>query len=254
MSFTNYYFNYGFNSAMEKEAARKEKEDEGMGWGAKLGLGALGAAGLGAGAYYSPEILNALGQGDSALWAHQNLKAPMQEAGGYLADKAGEGVDAVKEQYDKYLGGPEGAVPFRPEAIGEQHMEQIDSMGDMARDLKGAAQDTPLAPGVSMEQAMGEVDTGAKAMAAHQASALANKMAVMEKIKAMQPINEPGGALSTLNEINKDPGGFAKGMYNTGKDAITGAHKAVQKALVPTAADVQMDPRLPMNGNLIQHR
>lgn len=47
MKFTDYYFNLGYQSTLEKVAARKKK-DEGMSLGAKLGLGAagLGAAGL----------------------------------------------------------------------------------------------------------------------------------------------------------------------------------------------------------------
>ena len=47
MSFTNYYFQFGYNSTLEK-TAKKKQEDEGMSTGSKLGLGALGAAGLGA--------------------------------------------------------------------------------------------------------------------------------------------------------------------------------------------------------------
>ena len=67
MSFTDYYFNLGYQSTLEKVAAKKKK-DEGMGWGAKLGLGALGAAGLGAGAYFGGDALKGVGLDTAGDW------------------------------------------------------------------------------------------------------------------------------------------------------------------------------------------
>ena len=79
MSFTDYYFELGYNSTLEKVAARKQK-DEGMSLGAKLGLGALGAAGLGAGAYFGGDIANALGADRVGDFLNQNITSPVNDA------------------------------------------------------------------------------------------------------------------------------------------------------------------------------
>ncbi len=135
MSFTNYYFELGYNTAIEKVAAKKE--DEGMGWGAKLGLGALGAGALGAGAYFSPEILNSLGQGGAAEWAAQNVQTPMQEAGKYLAGKAGEAGEAVADKAsDAYRGASsavKGALTSKEELI-ENAMNRAETMQNFMSD------------------------------------------------------------------------------------------------------------------------
>ena len=72
MSFTDYYFNFGYNSALEKVA-----KDEGMSAGQKaaLGLGGLGA--LGAGAYFGGDALQ-----DAAQYITDNAEP------GMLADTA----------------------------------------------------------------------------------------------------------------------------------------------------------------------
>ena len=58
-SFTDYYFEYGYNSALEKIA--KAKDDEGMSLGAKAGIGAGAAGAAGAAGYYGGEGLKAMG-------------------------------------------------------------------------------------------------------------------------------------------------------------------------------------------------
>ena len=130
MSFTNYYFKLGYQSTLEKVAAKKK--DEGMGIGSKLGLGALGAAGLGAGAMYGGQGMSALGNliddpsalesikralgsdpgalgsigdalrsGGSAM--HDAVGGPMQEGIGALGGMAADKDDALKDlAVDKY--------------------------------------------------------------------------------------------------------------------------------------------------------
>lgn len=90
MSFTNYYYNYGFNSTMEKIAA--DKKNEGMPTGAKaaLGLGgAAGLAGLGYGAhqgYLGAGAQELLGQGMAAG----------KDAIDYTGDKGAEVAEYIK--------------------------------------------------------------------------------------------------------------------------------------------------------------
>ena len=79
MSFTDFYFNFGYNSALEKVA----KDEESMSTAKKLGLGALGAGVLGAGAYFGGDALKDLG-----AMAAENVKAIPMEGAGDMTNQA----------------------------------------------------------------------------------------------------------------------------------------------------------------------
>lgn len=155
MSFTKYYFDYGYNTTMEKFAKDKE---EGMGLGAKLGLGALGAAGLGAGAYYSPEILGGLsdlakdnlepgmmshslysGLGDAANWAQEHVQDPMREA-------AAAGLEGGKDLLWKAKNAIAGGAGSKPLADMRMADDTITERGVGAlREFDNAALEEPSA-------------------------------------------------------------------------------------------------------------
>ena len=66
-NFIQYYFNLGCETALEK-IAKQEKDTE-MSTGAKVGLGALGAAALGTGAYFGRHKIK-----DAAKWIKEKVK------------------------------------------------------------------------------------------------------------------------------------------------------------------------------------
>ncbi len=185
MSFTNYYFELGYNTAIEKVAARK-KDDEGMGTAAKLGLGALGAGALGAGAYYSPEILEALGQDGASQWAGQNIQAPMQEAGKYLAGKAGEAGDYMKDKYQDIMA-PEQAPTINDLQMGvgsevgkgTSHAANVD-------DVKKAIEEMRTGGGIGTE--IGKVWDSAKDSAGETWDAATNAAHHTFKDNAINPL------------------------------------------------------------------
>ena len=105
MNVQEQYFNRGYQAALQKVANVNqpvpEKEDEGMGWGAKLGLGAAGLGLAGLGAYYSPEFANFLGADNAAHFLKYNVKNPMMSVGqgikqGWQSGSFDKGLDKFK--------------------------------------------------------------------------------------------------------------------------------------------------------------
>ena len=142
MSFTDYYFKLGYQSTLEKVAAKKKKDDGGMSLAAKLGLGAAGLGAAGLGAAYGGQGMSSLGNwlADKTLSSAQMGPDPMQDpgmwgaisdalkSGGYSAESnvgaplrdaissgAGAVSDYASNAYDSLqqkLGlGPYGSVP-----------------------------------------------------------------------------------------------------------------------------------------------
>lgn len=94
MSFTDYYYNYGFGSFMEK-VAKKKKEDGGMSLGAKLGLGAAGLGAAGLGAYFGGDALGSLS--DTVADYAPSIASKLQGVQGFGADAAKSVGDYVAQ-------------------------------------------------------------------------------------------------------------------------------------------------------------
>lgn len=142
MSFTSYYYNYGFGSTMEKVAKDKEK---GMGLGSKLGLGALGAAGLGAGAYYAPELLNAVGAtdmgsnlaGQYSQLAHNApaMLAQAKESAGELGDKISDKASEAKDYIQSLMSDPKAAATAGAAGLGAGVAKNKETIQDAIQKL-----------------------------------------------------------------------------------------------------------------------
>ena len=146
-SFTEVYFNYGYNTAMEKIAAKK-KEEEGMSTGAKaaLGLGgvaALGGLGYGAHAGYLGDAAQGImEQGvDHAQDAGQYLGQQAQHAGQYMGEKGSDMADYM-QQLGSQAGDMAGQAGNSVKDAGVDAMQYMRELGQkgghMYHDAKGA--------------------------------------------------------------------------------------------------------------------
>ena len=149
MSFTDHFYQRGYWETIEKVAGRKDNE-EGMSTGAKLGLGALGAAGLGAGAYYSPDIMKYLGEkastyGDKALGA--TAQDGIKDVGGFKEDILRSLGHMGRNAGDALTGGSEWAqssIQDPMKAFGQSALSQgqgaYDSTVEGAKAIKAEAE------------------------------------------------------------------------------------------------------------------
>ena len=112
------YFKLGYQAAFEKVAA--QKEDEGMGLGTKL---ALGAAGLGLGAYFGGDIASSLGAENVGSWMNSNLRDPMKAIGASLIGNSPEAIAKKKALAAKVL--KEKAAKVAPTAGASQMVNRL---------------------------------------------------------------------------------------------------------------------------------
>ena len=141
MSFTDYYFKLGYQSTLEKVAAKKKKDDGGMSLAAKLGLGAAGLGAAGLGAAYGGQGMSSLGNwlADKTLSSAQMGPDPMQDPGiwGAISDALKSGGHSAEE----YIGAPlRGAISSGAGWIGDQVGKARYAMGDTAGGASEATQ------------------------------------------------------------------------------------------------------------------
>ena len=239
MSFTDYYYNFGFNSTIEKVAAKKK--DEGMSTGAKLGLGAAGLGAAGLGAYYGGDIMDALGNAaegavshapmadagslgnqalgaiggglkDAGQFANENLRDPMQDA-----------AAAIKN----YAHNAPGMLERGKESAGDLYDQAKDSASGMYDDAKGG-----------IDSAIDKVKNEY-----HQLTA-GDSDATMGAIREMDDTGTAGASVSQTPEFLKhlankqqglaeNPWGGAINAEPSAMTGVAGAHEALNNAPTP---------------------